>query len=201
MPFKFAVKIVWIKVYIWPLPVQWHWPSFKVKNASQTCLLFNLQFLGQYWSYHIQTWHDGRHICMALNLNMTLKTFVRPVLVCCIFCIRKFPHGKLKWLSTEKPVSMATITTTCNINLKTLAGGIGGGVCFNKIKINMVRGKQKINIKPAFFLQQEKTSGCISVECRCWCFFASEKWVYSVWHGIPHWWVHTAVVCIHLLLV
>ena len=47
---------------IWPLPVRWPWPSFPVTSASQACLLFNLQYLGHYLSYYIQTWHDGRPI-------------------------------------------------------------------------------------------------------------------------------------------
>ena len=29
-------------------------------SRSQTCLLFNLQYLIQYLSYYIQTWHDSR---------------------------------------------------------------------------------------------------------------------------------------------
>ena len=31
-----------------------------VLNTSQTLLLCNLEYLGQYLSYCIQTWHDGR---------------------------------------------------------------------------------------------------------------------------------------------
>ena len=58
MPIKCAVKIVWL----WPLPVRWPWPSLKVASASQLLLLFNLQYLGQYLSYFIQTWHAGRPI-------------------------------------------------------------------------------------------------------------------------------------------
>ena len=43
------------------MPVRWVWPSFKVTNASQTWLLFNLQYIGQWYvSYSIQTRRDGR---------------------------------------------------------------------------------------------------------------------------------------------
>ena len=36
-------------------------PSFEVTSVSQTWLLFNLQYLWQYFkSYYFQTWHDGR---------------------------------------------------------------------------------------------------------------------------------------------
>ena len=65
MPIKYAVKIVRCQSY-----------------ASQTWLLFNLHYIGQYLNYYIQTWHDGRRgldLCMALNLTLTLTTFVRLV--------------------------------------------------------------------------------------------------------------------------
>ena len=32
----------------------------KVTSAAQIWLMFNLQYLGQYLSYYIQTWHDCR---------------------------------------------------------------------------------------------------------------------------------------------
>ena len=44
MPIKCAVKIVRLKVYLTIARL-----SFKVTSASQICLLFNLQYLGQYF--------------------------------------------------------------------------------------------------------------------------------------------------------
>ena len=42
------------------LSIQWPLFSVKVTSASQTWLLFNLQYLGQYLNSYIQTFHDGR---------------------------------------------------------------------------------------------------------------------------------------------
>ena len=68
MPNKFPVKIVQLKVYncykynmtiAIPMTltfIQGH------KYASQTWLLFNFQYLGQYLNHYIKTWHDGRLI-------------------------------------------------------------------------------------------------------------------------------------------
>ena len=47
-------------MYIWPLPVRWPWPSFKVTNTSQAWLICNLQYPGQYLICYMQTWLDGR---------------------------------------------------------------------------------------------------------------------------------------------
>ena len=57
MPIKFVVKIVRLKVYMTIASLMTL--TFKVTSASQTWLLFNLQYLGQYLSYYSQTWHDG----------------------------------------------------------------------------------------------------------------------------------------------
>ena len=64
MPIKFAVKIVRLKInmtivspMILTFTSQGH--DLDVTSASQTWLLFNLQYLGQYLSYYIQTWHVG----------------------------------------------------------------------------------------------------------------------------------------------
>ena len=59
---------------LWPVPVRWPWPPCKVTSASQTWLLFNLQYLGQYISYYIQTWHDGSlmHGIDSHAVSMTL---------------------------------------------------------------------------------------------------------------------------------
>ena len=52
MTIKFAVKIVRLKICM----------TFArlYTSASQTWLLFNLQYLEQYLSYYIQPWYDGR---------------------------------------------------------------------------------------------------------------------------------------------
>ena len=62
MPIQFAVKIVRLKVcmtFASPMTL-----TFMQSNlsASQTWLLFNLQYLGQYLSYYIQALHDGRRM-------------------------------------------------------------------------------------------------------------------------------------------
>ena len=50
MPIKFAVKIVRPKVYIMTITSPMTLTSFKVTSASETWLLFNLQYLRQYLS-------------------------------------------------------------------------------------------------------------------------------------------------------
>ena len=59
MPMAFAVKKARLKVYAIMASLM-TLISFKVRSASQTWLLCNLQYLEQYVSYYIQTWHDGR---------------------------------------------------------------------------------------------------------------------------------------------
>ena len=112
MSIKFSVKIVQLKVCIWPLPIQWPWPSFKVTSASQTWLLFNFQYLGQYSSYYIQIWHGGRPIhgisYMLMLGSMTLT-------------LMPGRSGSAKattfqcWiiLTTEQSTSVATICYNC----------------------------------------------------------------------------------------
>ena len=59
MPIKFTVKIVWLKVYMTIVS-----PMTLTFVQGHKCLkldyFFNLQYLGQYLSYGVQTWHDGR---------------------------------------------------------------------------------------------------------------------------------------------
>ena len=56
IPIKFAVKIVRLKVYIYD---NCQSNALDLHSRSQEHLLFfNLQYLGQYLSYCIQTWHD-----------------------------------------------------------------------------------------------------------------------------------------------
>ena len=66
-----------------------------------------MQYLRQYLSYCIQTWQDGRlmhgiYILILMTLNLTLKTFVRLVLVfslsgkCAyLICITVFEKNRL----------------------------------------------------------------------------------------------------------
>ena len=60
MPIKFAVKIVGLKVHMSYDHCQSDDLDFH--SRSQMCLkldyFFNLQYLGQYLSCYIQTWHD-----------------------------------------------------------------------------------------------------------------------------------------------
>ena len=48
MPITFAVKIVRLNDHM------------TIASLMTLVLLFNLQFLGQYFKYYIQIWHDGR---------------------------------------------------------------------------------------------------------------------------------------------
>ena len=59
MSIKFAVKIVQLKVYM-TIASPMTLTSFTIISVSQTWLLFNLQYLGQYVTNYIRTWHDGR---------------------------------------------------------------------------------------------------------------------------------------------
>ena len=81
MPIKFGVRIVQLKVYIWPLPDRWPWPSFKVTSASQTWQLFNLQYLGQYLSYYIQMWHGSR-LMHGLELDLDFEHICKTCPTC-----------------------------------------------------------------------------------------------------------------------
>ena len=81
MPSKFAVRRVRLKVYMTVAS-----PMTLTTNASQTWLLFNLQYLGQYLSYYIQTWHYGRLMhgilmLVLMTLNLALTSFVRLALL------------------------------------------------------------------------------------------------------------------------
>ena len=60
MPIMFAVKIVSLKVYMTiasPMTL-----TFNSRSQMRLTLLFNLQYLEQYLSYYVQTWHDGKLI-------------------------------------------------------------------------------------------------------------------------------------------
>ena len=56
MSITFAVKIVRVNVY---MTIDNPKTDLHSQITSQTGLLFNLQYLGQYLMYYIQTWHDG----------------------------------------------------------------------------------------------------------------------------------------------
>ena len=88
MPIKFAVKIIQLKVKIWPLPVQWPWPSFKVTSVSQTRLVFNLQYLGAYLTVDL---------CMTLNM-----TFFSSFFEC-------YEHAAAAWNCSLRPAK----STSC----------------------------------------------------------------------------------------
>ena len=59
MPSTFAVKIVRLKVYMniaSPMTLAF----LQGHKWDSIWLLFNFQYVGEYLSYYIQTWHDGR---------------------------------------------------------------------------------------------------------------------------------------------
>ena len=83
MPIKFAVKIVRVKVYMTGASPMTLTFTQGPRCISKLIYCLNLQYLGQYLSYYIKTWH----ICMAyimlmlVLMNLTLKMLVRLVLV------------------------------------------------------------------------------------------------------------------------
>ena len=75
MLIMFTVKIVRLMVSICPPPVWWPWPPLEVTSASQTWLLFYLQYLGRYLSYYSQTWHClWTYILHIIKLMIVLMT-------------------------------------------------------------------------------------------------------------------------------
>ena len=63
MPVKFAVKIVRLNVYMtFASPTTLTFIQSHKCVSNWTGLLFNLQYIGQYLSYYIQTWNDGRRM-------------------------------------------------------------------------------------------------------------------------------------------
>ena len=62
MPVKFAVKIVWLKVYM-TIARLMTLSFIQGHKCISYLALFNLQYLRQYLRYYIQTGHDSRHRC------------------------------------------------------------------------------------------------------------------------------------------
>ena len=92
MPINFAVKIVQLKDYIWPLPVWWPWP-FKATSVSQTKLLItcNISDNIKVITFKLGTTVD---LCMALTLKIFVGSFEELVfllllllLTCCFLCL------------------------------------------------------------------------------------------------------------------
>ena len=70
MPIKFAVKIVRLLVYNYD-----HCQSDDLDTSvPETWLLFNLQYLRQYLSYYIKTWHDGRPM-LGIHAHASFNDF------------------------------------------------------------------------------------------------------------------------------
>ena len=151
----------------WPLPVLWLWPSFKVTSAYQTWLLFNLQYLGQYLSYCIQTWHDGRFMhgferdidfenvcnacfsCFLLYLlfsipqahpHTTSRPLSRPFSCCASFvnCEYGFPHNKKRFSHTDNS-NFLPLSHCVSVSLSlTLCLSL---VCFSRLSSSRLTGR------------------------------------------------------------
>ena len=64
-----------------------------VISVSQTWLLFNWQFFGQYLNYYIQTWHDGR-LMHGRELDLGFENVWKALLVLfsCTFSAKRLPQ-------------------------------------------------------------------------------------------------------------